>query len=234
MNARMFQESGLYNFTAPRKDEESGLIKGDFQRSDSVVTSSETSAETTPNLTGDTISQMSSEEWQSVVDHCLKQLPPSSHHLVLWKTCADCQLVRPPRAHHCSQCHKCVTRMDHHCPWVGQCIGLGNHKIFMCLAYNITYSFSSVATDMLYFYFFHEKEAISESALLWGAMVFASLSSVACVVTLGYHCYLILNNLSYLEANALQKSNPFCHRTPVFSTNTLDCLVSAVKTKLLR
>ena len=38
--------------------------------------------------------------------------------------------MSPPRAYHCDICKKCVLRMDHHCPWVGTCIGLLNYKFY--------------------------------------------------------------------------------------------------------
>lgn len=31
--------------------------------------------------------------------------------------CSKCGRHKPPRAHHCRLCKRCVLRMDHHCPW---------------------------------------------------------------------------------------------------------------------
>ena len=50
---------------------------------------------------------------------------------VQFKWCYRCNKIKPPRTHHCSLCERCVLRMDHHCPWVGNCIGFHNHKFFI-------------------------------------------------------------------------------------------------------
>jgi len=47
--------------------------------------------------------------------------------------CHECQQDRPERAHHCSVCQVCVLRMDHHCPWIGNCVGWHNHKHFILM-----------------------------------------------------------------------------------------------------
>lgn len=45
--------------------------------------------------------------------------------------CKRCKAFKPVRAHHCSICRRCVVKMDHHCPWVNNCVGIGNQKLFL-------------------------------------------------------------------------------------------------------
>jgi hypothetical protein len=47
--------------------------------------------------------------------------------------CKKCDIPRPERTHHCLVCGICVLRMDHHCPWINNCVGYNNHKYFLLL-----------------------------------------------------------------------------------------------------
>eukprot|EP00913_Durusdinium_trenchii_P016558 g15563.t1 len=42
------------------------------------------------------------------------------------KACVICGHLRQERCKHCRHCARCVRRFDHHCPWLGNCIGEQN------------------------------------------------------------------------------------------------------------
>ena len=48
------------------------------------------------------------------------------------KHCYTCQIFRPFKAAHCKVCDNCVQGFDHHCRWLGVCIGKRNYFYFYC------------------------------------------------------------------------------------------------------
>jgi palmitoyltransferase len=72
------------------------------------------------NLIGNNVSS-----WTKMV---MDMYPPASSPRTY--TCSYCQVVQPPRSKHCHDCDRCVLQFDHHCVWLGTCIGQNNHCRF--------------------------------------------------------------------------------------------------------
>lgn len=46
---------------------------------------------------------------------------PAQPNKKLWKLCAVCETVAPPRSWHCNTCKVCILKRDHHCFFTGKC-----------------------------------------------------------------------------------------------------------------
>lgn len=62
------------------------------------------------------------------------------------RTCQICQVVQPRGCQHCHFCQVCILGHDHHCPWMGKCIGRKN----LCAFYTfLTVAFASLGYYMI-------------------------------------------------------------------------------------
>ena len=48
-----------------------------------------------------------------------------------YRWCDLCQNYQPPTGMHCPDCNVCINGFDHHCVWMGTCVGRGNYVPFV-------------------------------------------------------------------------------------------------------
>ncbi|CAI5437970.1 unnamed protein product [Caenorhabditis angaria] len=70
--------------------------------------------------------------------------------------CQKCSAQKSSLTFHCKGCDKCIYLMDHHCPWIGQCVGAHNQAhFFLLLSYlfwiNVLLVFANFETFYAYF-----------------------------------------------------------------------------------
>uniref|UniRef100_A0A672NDE3 Palmitoyltransferase n=1 Tax=Sinocyclocheilus grahami TaxID=75366 RepID=A0A672NDE3_SINGR len=117
-----------------------------------------------------------------------------NQQVVKLKYCFTCKIFRPPRTSHCSLCDNCVERFDHHCPWVGNCVGKRNYRFFytfiISLSFLTAFIFGCVTTHL----------TLSTCRFILSVSLVVCFFSVWSILGLsGFHTYLVATNLTTNE-----------------------------------
>jgi hypothetical protein len=110
------------------------------------------------------------------------------------KKCRTCQITRPPLSGHCKTCNHCISIFDHHCAYIGNCVGQRNMRVFICWCW---LALSSAVFDLV----------VSILVIVHMANVFFSDElDVLTMITACFLCVLDLAAISFLGRIAVAQA----------------------------
>ena len=121
---------------------------------------------------------------------------------IIEKQCFICDSLMPPYVFHCSECGKCVAYMDHHCPWINNCVGYYTQKVFFLFNFYgvLTLTYSCLVLTYHYKEAIYSEDEVSSITIVVAMSIFvAQLGLMFMTVVLCDQIVVILNRMKILD-----------------------------------
>jgi palmitoyltransferase ZDHHC13/17 len=109
--------------------------------------------------------------------------------------CHTCHIARPLRSKHCRVNRSCVLMFDHHCPFVGNTVGMYNYPYFYMFLFSLAFLHIAFLTNFALY--LHRSPTIPWGWLFLG--IFTSLHAIPTVGMWFYHTQLSVGGLTTNE-----------------------------------
>ena len=134
-----------------------------------------------------------------------------------YKICKTCFLIKPLRSSHCNTCNNCVLRFDHHCPWIGTCVGMRNYPyffLFICFLnmlqlFTISVCISHIVLNVKGVPKKERASKIGESIISLYIIIYIFITMIFTFKLLFFHIQIVLRNKTTKEELKHYFENPF-------------------------
>lgn len=155
----------------------------------------------------------------------------------------SCGIIPPNRSTYCSDCNNCIERLDHHCPWIGNCAGKRNYLFFfvflflfniLCILF-IIFSIAHIIINLKDYKNNKDKnnyvsKSFCETIISLYLIIYCFIIMCFIVSLLIYHLKLIINNITTKEElrNAFKNNQGNPYKRSIFA-NIKNILIPKLK-----